>query len=128
MSGRTGQVHAVKTDTTPAQYEQGVLASIDKGGLAYDEIAAFVHGTTLFTNALIERKGAKTGLLTTAGFRDVLEIGRERKYELYDLLHRMPKPLSCRAVAARGRRADGGGRRGGDPARRSMPRGESPAW
>ncbi|TMJ24652.1 MAG: hydantoinase/oxoprolinase family protein, partial [Alphaproteobacteria bacterium] len=52
-----------------------------------------VHATTLFTNALIERKGAKTGLLTTAGFRDVLEIGRERKYELYDLFIEMPKPL-----------------------------------
>ena len=52
VSGRTGQVHAVKTDTTPAQYEQGVLASIDKGGLAYDEIAAFAHGTTIVINAL----------------------------------------------------------------------------
>jgi N-methylhydantoinase A len=52
-----------------------------------------VHATTLFTNALIERKGARTGLLTTAGFADVLEIARERKYELYDLFIEMPKPL-----------------------------------
>src|SRR5215813_10395322 len=50
----------------------------------------------LFTNSLIERKGARTGLLTTAGFRDVLEIGRERKYELYDLFIEMPKPLVAR--------------------------------
>ena len=54
---------------------------------------AIEHATTLFTNSLIERKGARTGLLTTAGFRDVLEIGRERKYELYDLFIEMPKPL-----------------------------------
>ncbi len=52
-----------------------------------------MHATTLFTNALIERKGARTGLLTTAGFRDTLEIGRERKYELYDLFIEMPPPL-----------------------------------
>ena len=44
-----------------------------------------VHATTLFTNALIERRGAVTGLITTAGFADTLEIGRERKFELYDL-------------------------------------------
>lgn len=52
-----------------------------------------VHATTLFTNALIERKGAVTGLITTAGFRDTLEIGRERKFELYDLDIAKPEPL-----------------------------------
>jgi N-methylhydantoinase A len=52
-----------------------------------------VHATTLFTNALIERKGAVTGLITTEGFRDILEIGRERKYELYDLTIENPTPL-----------------------------------
>src|SRR5215472_14333035 len=52
-----------------------------------------VHATTLFTNALIERKGAVTGLITTEGFRDILEIGRERKYELYDLTIENPAPL-----------------------------------
>ncbi len=52
-----------------------------------------VHATTLFTNALIERKGARTGLLTTAGFADALEIGRERKYELYDINIERPSPL-----------------------------------
>ena len=52
-----------------------------------------VHGTTLVTNALIERKGALTALLTTAGFRDALEIGREHRYELYDLDLELPRPL-----------------------------------
>src|SRR3972149_6211985 len=51
------------------------------------------HGTTLATNALIERKGARTGLLTTAGFRDALEIGREGRYDMYDLFIDQPTPL-----------------------------------
>ena len=52
-----------------------------------------LHGTTLVTNALIERKGAPTALLTTTGFRDAVEIGREHRYELYDLNLELPKPL-----------------------------------
>ena len=70
-----------------------------------------VHATTLFTNALIERKGALTGLITTAGFRDTLEIGRERKYELYDLQIAKPEPLvprNLRLEVAERSRADGG--------------------
>jgi N-methylhydantoinase A len=72
---------------------QGVARLLEKGGIAPSSIGRVVHATTLFTNALIERKGAATGLLTTAGFADVLEIGRERKYELYDLFLDMPAPL-----------------------------------
>ncbi len=60
------------------------------------DIGRVVHATTLFTNATIERKGAPTGLITTEGFRDVLEIGRERKYELYDLAIAKPAPLAPR--------------------------------
>jgi N-methylhydantoinase A len=56
-------------------------------------IKTLVHGTTLVTNAVIERKGAKTGLITTKGFEDVLEIGREMRYDLYDIFIQMPKPL-----------------------------------
>ena len=62
------------------------------------DIARVVHATTLFTNALIERKGARTGLITTQGFRDVLEIGRERKFELYDIFIEMPEPLVPRVL------------------------------
>ena len=58
-----------------------------------------MHATTLFTNALIERKGAVTGLITTAGFGDTLEIGRERKFELYDLNIAKPEPLVPRNPA-----------------------------
>ena len=58
-----------------------------------DDVTRVVHATTLFTNALIERRGAPTGLLTTAGFADTLEIGRERKFDLYDLNIEKPAPL-----------------------------------
>ena len=56
-------------------------------------ISRAIHGTTLVTNTLIERKGAKVGLITTAGFRDALEIGREGRYDIYDLFLKLPEPL-----------------------------------
>src|SRR4029079_8443169 len=64
-----------------------------KAGAKPEQVGRVVHATTLFTNALIERKGAKTGLLTTAGFREVRGMACERRYELYDLFIEMPKPL-----------------------------------
>ena len=86
-----------KESTTPDDPSRGAMLGLarllEKGGIPPESIGRVVHATTLFTNALIERKGAATGLLTTAGFADVLEIGRERKYELYDLFLEMPKPL-----------------------------------
>ena len=51
-------------------------------------IGSVIHGTTLATNALIERKGARVGLITTAGFRDIIEIAYERRYDQYDIFHR----------------------------------------
>ena len=71
----------------------GALKVLRRAGRVPSEVGRVVHATTLFTNALIERKGARTALITTAGFRDVLEIGRERKYELYDIFLTMPRPL-----------------------------------
>ena len=94
---RDGRAVIWKESTTPDDPARGAIEGtrkvLAKAGATPDQIGRVVHATTLFTNALIERKGAKTGLLTTAGFRDVLEIGRERKYELYDLFIEMPKPL-----------------------------------
>jgi len=88
--------------TTPDDPAKGVISGIvrlfDREGLAYRDVSRVVHATTLFANALIERKGAATGLITTEGFRDVLEIGRERKYELYDIFIEMPKPLVRRGL------------------------------
>jgi N-methylhydantoinase A len=86
-----------KTLTTPGDPSLAVenaLGPILKGGrVKTAERGTLIHGTTLVTNALIERKGAPTALLTTAGFRDAVEIGREHRYELYDLNLELPKPL-----------------------------------
>ena len=97
---RDGRAVIWKESTTPDDPARGALEGtrrvLEKAGAKPEQVGRVVHATTLFTNALIERKGARTGLLTTAGFRDVLEIGRERKYELYDLFIEMPKPLVAR--------------------------------
>ena len=95
----TGRIRKGKELTTPDDPSRGVLTGLKKlleNGVAPESLYRIVHATTLFTNALIERKGARTGLITTKGFRDVLEIGRERKYELYDIHIAMPKPLAPR--------------------------------
>jgi N-methylhydantoinase A len=96
-----GQGRIGKVSTTPEDPAEGAVEGVRRLLAAHDiapgRIGRVVHATTLFTNALIERKGARTGLLTTAGFRDTLEIGRERKYELYDLFIEMPRPLVARA-------------------------------
>src|SRR4029078_386932 len=86
---RDGRAVIWKESTTPDDPARGALLGthrvLERAGVGAHEIGRGVHATTLFTNALIERTGARTGLLTTAGFADVLEIGRERKYELYDI-------------------------------------------
>jgi N-methylhydantoinase A len=83
--------------TTSGDLAVGVIAGVrkllERESIAPENIGRVVHATTVFTNALIERKGARMGLITTEGFRDVLEIGRERKYELYDIFIQMPAPL-----------------------------------
>lgn len=71
----------------------GIRQLIAQSGISQDAITYVVHGTTLITNTLIERKGAHTGLLTTAGFRDAIEIGNEGRYDMYDLALVKPKPL-----------------------------------
>ena len=88
----------------------GVAGVFADGGLEPGHVARVVHATTLFTNALIERKGAVTGLITTAGFADTLEIGRERKYELYDINVEKPAPLVPRQSSPRGQGAHARGR------------------
>jgi N-methylhydantoinase A len=93
----TGQVRVGKLLTTPKEpaqaVEQGVVTLLGDAGSDAAVVSHLIHGTTLATNALIERKGAKAGLLTTAGFRDALEIGREGRYDMYDLFIDPPPPL-----------------------------------
>lgn len=71
----------------------GVRRALAEAGRPLEDVGLFVHGTTLATNALIERKGARTGLLTTDGFRDVLEIGNEGRFDQYDLHAVKPTPI-----------------------------------
>jgi N-methylhydantoinase A len=93
----TGRHASHKQLTTHADPSRGIMAGIEqvlaRNALAASSIARVVHATTLFSNSVIERKGAPTGLITTKGFRDTLEIGRERKFELYDINIAKPAPL-----------------------------------
>ena len=91
-----------KVLTTPSAPEQGVLTGIatalSSAGLTLADVETFVHGTTLATNAIIERRGAKTALVATDGFRDVIEIGTESRYDQYELALVRPKPLVPRPL------------------------------
>ncbi len=91
-----GRVHTAKSHTTPGQFEQGVMDVIQAAGIDPKEFTAFVHGTTLVINAITERKGARTGLITTQGFRDVLEIGRGNRPDFFNLEYEKPRPFVAR--------------------------------
>ncbi|MFC7552110.1 hydantoinase/oxoprolinase family protein [Pseudoroseomonas wenyumeiae] len=97
-----GRRRTRKVLTTPAAPEEGVLEGVslvlEDAGLHFSDIDIFVHGTTLATNAIIERRGARTALVATQGFRDVLEIGTESRYDQYDLTLEKPVPLVPRAL------------------------------
>ncbi len=92
-----GTHHSVKVLTTTGAPERAIIDGIDlvakRAGIAPDHIDSIIHGTTLATNALIERRGAKTAFITTKGFRDVLEMRTENRFELYDLNIVLPPPL-----------------------------------
>lgn len=91
-----------KVPTDLERPERGIMAGVDivlgQAGIAPGDIDIFIHGTTLATNALIERKGAKTALITTEGFRDSLEIGYEARYDQFDLQLEKPVPLIPREL------------------------------
>jgi N-methylhydantoinase A len=81
-----------------ATLREGLLEVLDEAGVPPPLLTELVHGTTVATNAVLQRAGARTGLLTTEGFRDVLELGRIRVPELYNLLYVKPEPLVERAL------------------------------
>jgi N-methylhydantoinase A len=96
----TGRTAFSKVSSTPAQPEEAVLVGIrqivERSGLAVGDITEVLHGTTVGSNTLLQKVGAKTGLITTKGFRDVLEIGRVRTPTMFDLGWDKPEPLVTR--------------------------------
>jgi len=97
LNEQNGQLQFGKTPTTYPDPTVGIINGMNlliaDYNLDISQIDRIVHGTTLVTNAVIERKGAKTGLITTQGFEDVLEIGRELRYDIYDISLSVPVPL-----------------------------------
>jgi N-methylhydantoinase A len=97
-----GQRFSAKILTTPEAPERGVIAAIQavlrEARLAPDDLSLIIHGTTLATNAIIERKGARTALVTTEGFRDTIEIRHENRFEQYDVNIDLPPPLVPRRL------------------------------
>jgi len=94
-NARTGESRIVtaKSDTTPPNFEQGVLNVLKKGGVDPKDVDFLAHGTTVVINALTERKGVKVGLITTEGFRDTLEIARGNRPDFFNLHYEKPKPF-----------------------------------
>ncbi|KYD09999.1 5-oxoprolinase [Heyndrickxia sporothermodurans] len=88
-----GEIGVAKSHTTPPNFEKGVIDVIEKSQIDQTAIQTFIHGTTVIINALTERKGVKTGLITTKGFRDVLEIARGNRPDLFNVRYKKPEPF-----------------------------------
>jgi N-methylhydantoinase A len=93
LDEKTGRMGASKASTTPRNFAEGVVETLTKAHVSAPDASFFVHGCTVVINALTERKGAKTGLITTKGFRDVLEITRANRPDLYNMYYTKPKPF-----------------------------------
>jgi N-methylhydantoinase A len=98
LDEHTGRLHVRKVSSTPDDPGRAIVTGVSQlldeiGGRDLGEVTYFAHGTTVGTNALLTGRGARTGLLTTAGFRDLLELGRGRRPSLYDLQADKPAPL-----------------------------------
>jgi N-methylhydantoinase A len=91
-TGRS-RIITAKSDTTPPNFEEGVLNVLEKGGVDPATVDFLAHGTTVVINALTERKGVKVGLITTEGFRDTLEIARGNRPDFFNLHYQKPKPF-----------------------------------
>ena len=97
----TGRLTSKVLTTTRAPEQaviDGTAAVLQRAGLAFADIGVFVHGTTLATNAIIERKGANVALIATEGFRDSLEIADEGRFDQYDVFIERPQPLVARKL------------------------------
>lgn len=87
------RITSAKSDTTPPNYEKGVLNVLEKGAVDLSTVDFLAHGTTMVINALTERKGVKVGLITTEGFRDTLEIARGNRPDFFNLHYQKPAPF-----------------------------------
>ena len=95
--GRTGALRTLKTPSTPDDLARGVMTAIGLTQVPRDEIADITHGMTIATNTALEMNGARLGVITTAGFRDVLVVGRGNRTKLYDIKAVRPPPLVPRS-------------------------------
>ncbi|MCC6675218.1 MAG: hydantoinase/oxoprolinase family protein, partial [Thermomicrobiales bacterium] len=95
IDDQSGEIAADKAPTTPADVVQGVMAAYEKANVEASAVGAFIHGSTVATNALVTGRGAITGLITTKGFRDILEIRRIDRPDdhIYNIFWEKPKPL-----------------------------------
>ncbi|MCC7276436.1 MAG: hydantoinase/oxoprolinase family protein [Alphaproteobacteria bacterium] len=102
VDDRDASLRFGKVLSTPADPSEGSLAgatdTLARHAIAPGDVGEVIHATTVATNAVLERKGAATGLITTKGFRDALEMGRESRYDIYDLGLRLPEPLVPRQL------------------------------
>src|SRR5690625_1458165 len=95
---KNGVFDVAKDHTTPHQYEKGVINVIEKSGISTTDIEMFIHGSTIVINTLTERKGVKVGLITTKGMRDVLEIARGNRPDLYNFKYQKPQSLDRKST------------------------------
>src|SRR5262247_140966 len=95
---RTGKLTFGKALSTPQRLVEGIDAGVAKAGSDYKSAGLFLHGSTIAINTILERKGAKTALITTRGFRDVYEIGRINRPDSYNLFFQKHEPLVERAL------------------------------
>lgn len=96
VDSQTGVVKSIesnKVHTTPPEFEKGVIASFEKDNIAMQDVSFLAHGSTVVINALTEKKGVRTALITTKGFRDILEIARGNRPDFFNLKYQKPEPM-----------------------------------
>ena len=99
-TGKALKIKTAKSDTTPSSYEKGVFDTINKVNVDIEKSIFFAHGTTVVINSITERKGVLTGLITTQGFRDSIEIARGDRPDFFNLRYQKPKPFVSRYLRA----------------------------
>ena len=93
LNEETGEFKWVKVESTPHNYAEGVIEALDKSGISLSEASQIVHGQTVVINTIIERRGARVGMITTKGFRDIIEIQRANRRDMFNLRYKKPEPL-----------------------------------